>query len=97
MTTLPKWTRLSKYRYASGASSNGNTRATTGRNRCGAIRVVHRLEIGPTADADRTERHAAPAEQQRIEHDAGSRQARADQADMPADGQRFDPSLVERV
>ena len=46
---------------------------------------VHRLKISSAADADRTERLAAPPEQQWVEHDAGSRQARSDQADMPVE------------
>src|SRR3954451_13666596 len=29
---------------------------------------VHRFEIGAAADADRAKRHAAPAQQQRVEH-----------------------------
>ena len=51
---------------------------------------VHCLEIGSTANADRPERHATTAQQQRVEHDAGSRQARPDQADVSAHGERFD-------
>jgi len=43
---------------------------------------VHCLEIGSAANADRAETHAAAAQQQGVEHDAGSRQARSDQADM---------------
>jgi hypothetical protein len=36
---------------------------------------VHRLEIGSAADANRTEYYATSAQQQRGEHDVGSRQA----------------------
>src|SRR5437867_183150 len=50
---------------------------------------VHRLEIGSVADADRTETHTTASQQQWIEHDAGSRQARSDQADVAADGERL--------
>jgi hypothetical protein len=50
---------------------------------------VHRLKIGSAADADRAETHAAAAEQERVEHHAGSRQARSDQADVSADGEGF--------
>src|SRR5712692_6311787 len=53
-------------------------------------RPVHRLEIGPTADADRSQRHAAPAQQQRVEHYPGSGQARPDQADLAANGEAPD-------
>jgi len=50
---------------------------------------VHRLEIGSAADADRPETHAAAAQEEWVEHDTGSRQARSDQADMSADGEGF--------
>jgi len=51
---------------------------------------VHRLEIGPAADADRAETHAAAPQQQRIEPDPWPRQTRSYQANVSAGGERFD-------
>jgi hypothetical protein len=48
---------------------------------------VHRLKIRAAPDADRPDRNAAAGQQLGVQHRPRWRQARADQADMPADGQ----------
>ena len=50
---------------------------------------IHRLEIGSAADTDRAEIRAAATQQELVEHEPGSRQARSDQSDMSADGEGF--------